>query len=625
MKKYNLGTKLKIGTILWCLLMSIITTNAQITQFVDGEVYIKIKDNSSISLGTNVAVSTSSVSFLSTLSQSYPIQSINRSFYAGDVATGIASTNPQIAAAALKISKILRVKLTNPTQIDAFISQTQTYNTDVEYVEKVPMFSTGLTPNDLGTNSTTGTGQWALYKVNAQTAWDITTGSSSVIVAVVDNAIDTSHPDLVNNVVAGRDVADGDNNTIPSNVAMNHGTHVAGIVGAQTNNGTGIASIGYNVRVMPIKTARNTDGTGSISFGYEGIAWAAQNGARVINCSWGGSTSIADGGNIDATYPTQRDVMNFAVQNGCVIVCAAGNSNSSNLFIPAGFTNVISVASTGTTDARSSFSNFGTWIDISAPGESIYSTLPSNSYAFFNGTSMASPLVAGIVGLMYSINPNLTRDQCEACLKSSATNINSINPGFTGRLGGGRVDARGAVLCAQNLVATCSTTLNLTTPISSGTQTFRASNNITSTSQISGAGTNITYRAASQIVLNQGFRVSSGSLFRGVISACNVSTRQASEATLNVDEEKEGIELSAYPNPTSNGEVIIQYTLPEDGNASINLANMSGINVKSIVEDKFHEKGTYKVKASVSDLKTGIYLYILQGDKVRLAKKLVIE
>jgi Pregnancy-associated plasma protein-A/Secretion system C-terminal sorting domain len=173
--------------------------------------------------------------------------------------------------------------------------------------------------------------------------------------------------------------------------------------------------------------------------------------------------------------------------------------------------------------------------------------------------------------------------------------------------------------------ASCPATLTLTTLISSGSQVFQASNSITSTSQISGTGTDVTYRAASQIVLNQGFKVSTGSLFKGRISACNVNTRQSSESALYVNEEIEGIELSAYPNPTSNGEVIIQYTLPEDGNASINLANISGVNVKNIIEDKFHEKGTYKVKASVSDLKTGVYLYILQGDKVRLAKKLVVE
>lgn len=625
MNKHKQHIKLKLGLLIMsCVFVYTCSIAQTVPQYVAGEVYLKITDNSSISLGTSNTVSTSSVSFLNTLNQTYNMQSINRSFYSGDVKTGITSTNAQIAAAGLRISKILRIKLTNSTQTDAFITQARTYP-DVEYVEKVQMFSTDLTPNDIGANSQTGTGQWALYKVNAIQAWDITTGNPSVIVAVVDNAIDTGHPDLVNNVVPGFDVADNDNNTIPTNVGMNHGTHVSGIVGAQTNNGSGIASIGYNIRAMPVKTARNTDGTGSISFGYEGITWAAQNGAKVINCSWGGGTSVADGGNIDSSFPTQRDVINFATQNGCVLVAAAGNSNSSNLFVPAGFTNVISVASTGFTDVKSGFSNFGTWIDISAPGENIYSTLPSNSYAFFNGTSMASPLVAGIVGLMYSVNPNLTRAQCETCLRNSATNIDANNSGFVGRLGGGRVDARSAVLCAQNLLA-CSPTLTLTASISSGTQLFQASNNIVSTSQISGSGTDITYRAANQIVLNQGFKVSTGAVFKGRLGACNNSMRQSAESqTLLINEEIEGVELSAYPNPVLGGEVIIQYTLPEDGNASINLANMSGTNVKNIVEDKFHEKGTYKIKTTVNDLRSGVYLYILQGDKVRLAKKLVIE
>jgi hypothetical protein len=176
--------------------------------------------------------------------------------------------------------------------------------------------------------------------------------------------------------------------------------------------------------------------------------------------------------------------------------------------------------------------------------------------------------------------------------------------------------------------ASCPATQVLTASISSGSQVFQASNSVTSTSQISGSSTNVTYRAGAKITLNQGFRVSSGAIFKGIIQACNTGARESSNqevAKLLVNQETEGIELSAYPNPTSNGEVIIQYILPEDGNASISLANMSGINIKNIVEDKFHEKGTYKVKATVSELRTGIYLYILQGNKVRLAKKLIVE
>lgn len=171
----------------------------------------------------------------------------------------------------------------------------------------------------------------------------------------------------------------------------------------------------------------------------------------------------------------------------------------------------------------------------------------------------------------------------------------------------------------------CPTTLNLTTPITANSQVFQASNSISSTSQISGVGTNVTYSATSRIVLNQGFKVSAGSNFKGRISSCSANARQVNESSLQIQEEKEEIELSAYPNPTSNGEVFIQYTLPEDGNVGITLANMTGLSIKDIVEYKFHKKGLYNVKVSVEDLKTGIYLYILQGNNNRITKRLVIE
>ncbi|MFC0181791.1 Por secretion system C-terminal sorting domain-containing protein [Pseudarcicella hirudinis] len=621
MRKNNIHVKIKLSVL--CFMFSSVISIAQISpQYVNGEVYLKIRDNSTISLGTTTSVSLSSVSFLNALSQTFKIQNITRSFYNGDVKTGITSANSQVAAAALRISKIVRIKLANPNQTDAFIALAKTY-ADVEYVEKVQMFSTGVTPNDIGANSQTGTGQWALYKVNAMQAWGITIGNPSVIVAVVDNAIDTSHLDLVNNVVGGRDVADGDNNTIPSNTAMNHGTHVAGIVGAQTNNSFGIASIGYNIKVMPVKTAKDTDGTTTISFGYEGITWAAQNGAKVINCSWRAPTSIADGGSVDSSYPTQRDVINFAIQNGCVLVVAAGNDNTSNLTIPAGFTNVISVASTGFTDVKSSFSNYGSWIDISAPGESIYSTLPSNSYASWDGTSMASPLVAGIVGLMYSINPNLTRDQCETCLRNSALNIDANNSGFAGKLGSGRVDAHGAVLCAQNL--RCPSTLTLTTSINSGTQLFQSSSNIFSTSQISGNTTNITYKAGNQIKLQQGFKVSNQAVFKAYLAGCSAARMASENAEITEFKSDEISILSASPNPVVNGEFIISYSVTTDGLASISLANVMGEHIKTIVPEKYHEKGTYKVSVNATDLRNGLYLYTLRGDNVFQSKKILIQ
>lgn len=176
---------------------------------------------------------------------------------------------------------------------------------------------------------------------------------------------------------------------------------------------------------------------------------------------------------------------------------------------------------------------------------------------------------------------------------------------------------------APAVISGCPATLTLTTPISSGSQVFEVSNNIISTSQISGSGTNVIYRAGSQIILNQGFKTGDGSMFKGVISGCSTSARKSMESSING--ELEEIELFAYPNPASNGDVTIQYTIPKDGNIGITLASISGINLRNIVEERFHEKGTYSIKISVRDLITGMYLYILQGGNVRIAKKLLVE
>lgn len=310
----------------------------------------------------------------------------------------------------------------------------------VNYAERVPIMRTSLTPNDLGAASGTNN-QWGLHKIQAPQAWDITTGNTTIKVAVVDDAVLTTHPDLIPNLVAGRDVADNDNDPMPNQTGMSHGTHVAGIVSAATNNGVGVASIGFSVKIIPVKASNSST---SITDAYAGVVWAYQNGAHVINMSWGGS----------GYSQTGQNIMNNSANAGCVNVAAAGNDGVTTVFYPAGYTNVISVASTTTTDAKSSFSNYGSWIKVSAPGSSIRSTYFNSSYsptyANLDGTSMASPMVAGLCGLVKSVNPQMTRTQIENCILSTATNINSANPSLTGQLGAGRINAYQAVLCAQS-------------------------------------------------------------------------------------------------------------------------------------------------------------------------------
>ncbi len=312
----------------------------------------------------------------------------------------------------------------------------------VNYAERVPIMRPTLTPNDLGPASGTND-QWGLHRIQAQLAWDITTGNTQVKVAVVDDAVLTTHPDLIPNLLPGYDVADNDANAMPNQTGMSHGTHVAGIVSAATNNGLGIASIGFNIKIIPVKSSNSSQ---FISDAYAGVVWAYQNDADVINMSWGGS----------GYSQTGQNIINNAYSAGCVNVAAAGNDNVTTVFYPAGYNNVISVASTTTNDAKSSFSNYGSWVDISAPGSAIRSTYFTGnytpSYADLQGTSMASPMVAGLCGLVKSVNPQMTQTQIENCVLTTADNINSVNGSYIGQLGSGRINAYQAVLCAQTTV-----------------------------------------------------------------------------------------------------------------------------------------------------------------------------
>ena len=310
-------------------------------------------------------------------------------------------------------------------------------NPQVAYAEKKELHVNFYTPNDLGANSSSGTGMWHLYTMQAQQAWDLSTGDANIVVAVTDNAILTTHVDLQNKLVQGFDAPTGGTDPNPCGTNDgNHGTHVSGTVGAETDNGTGVSSIGFNVSVMPIKIGNCS---GALTHGYEGINYAANNGADVVNMSWGAGGFSNYG----------QNVCNAAWNAGTILVAAAGNNGVSTVFYPAGYNNVISVASTTTNDSKSGFSQFGTWIDIAAPGSAIRSTYATSntSYARIQGTSMASPNVAGLVGLIKSYVPGATNQDIINCLYSSADNIDAANPNYIGQLGAGRINAFAALQC----------------------------------------------------------------------------------------------------------------------------------------------------------------------------------
>lgn len=327
----------------------------------------------------------------------------------------------------------------------------------VEYAEKVPLDRLCLTPNDPSFGS-----QWGLSVIGAPTAWNYFSSGSSVVIAIVDDAIERTHGDLSPNLwvnpgeiagnnidddgngyiddINGYDVGSNDNNPNPPSGSYDHGTHVAGIASARSNNGTGVASIGFSCKLMCVKSTNTASG---ITNGYDGVVYAAASGADVINMSWGGPTFTTTG----------QNVVNYAAGQGCILIAAAGNDDVSTQFYPAAFNNVVSVAATSSNDAKAGFSNYGSWIDVSAPGNNIYSTTVGNTYGNKSGTSMASPMVAGLAGLMKSLNPNMPAQDLINCLLSTATNINAQNPSYIGELGSGRINAAAAMACVSASLA----------------------------------------------------------------------------------------------------------------------------------------------------------------------------
>jgi thermitase len=275
-------------------------------------------------------------------------------------------------------------------------------NPNVEYVEPNYIYTASFTPNDPGLGQ-----QWAWSRIQAFQAWDVTLGSSSTVIAIVDTGIQRTHPDLDSKIVAGWDYVQNDNAPDDGN---GHGSHVAGTSAAETNNATGGAGTCPNCRLMPVRVLDN-NGSGSLTNVANGINFAANNGAKVINLSLGGPGST-----------TLQSAVDNAWNRGVFLSCAAGNSNTSSTAsaYPGAYPNCFAVASTTSTDARSSFSNYGSWVEAAAPGSSIYSTWLNSGYNTISGTSMATPHVSGLAGLLASQGLSASAIKSRICSTSDA-------------------------------------------------------------------------------------------------------------------------------------------------------------------------------------------------------------
>ena len=359
------------------------------------------------------------------------------------------------------------VKIESAGEIPSTILSELTNNPSIEYVHKGTTFSINAQPND-----SLFTKQWSFSRMNVLTAWDVTQGVDSVIISVIDTGIDYLHPDLngslfLNNGEIGTDIlgrdkrengVDDDLNGliddwrgydftdrvgIPSGGSwgdfrtwdndpmdengFSHGTSCAGIIAAQVNNSIGIAGIAPKVKVLNVR-AFDPEGYGDEEDVAAAVLYSVAMGAKVISMSFG-----------DYTYSyVLRDVLRYAHSRGVVLIASSGNSNSANPHYPSGFTEVISVGNSTENDYVAGSSNYGSSLDIVAPGSAIFTTQRNSKYGLFNGTSAAAPHIAAVAGLLLSVT-NSNNEEIRQILKTSADDIESV--GWDERSGAGRVNA----------------------------------------------------------------------------------------------------------------------------------------------------------------------------------------
>lgn len=293
--------------------------------------------------------------------------------------------------------------------------------------------------------------QWGLYDadnpdagIQAVDAWDVETGSSDVTIAIVDTGVDSSHEDLWEKIVPGRNCITGAD---PDNWEDDHGhgTFVAGVAAAMTDNGIGIAGVSWGSKIMPVKVI-SASGEGTEQDAAAGIIWAADHGARILNLSFGGYDDVQ----------AERDAIEYAWNKGCVIVAASGNDDSSDLFYPASYDHCIAVGATNESKQRCSptdwgsgyGSNYGDYLDVMAPGNNIFSTTTIENgligpYTIESGTSAAAPFVSGIAALLMSHFPTWDNTQVVDQIEQTATDIGAT--GWDKYTGFGLVNAYSAL------------------------------------------------------------------------------------------------------------------------------------------------------------------------------------
>jgi len=300
-------------------------------------------------------------------------------------------------------------------------------NPHISFVERNFIAQGSAEPNDERYPS-----QWHLPIISAPDGWDMCTGSDIAPIAIIDSGVDPTHPDLSGKLIAGYNFLE--NNTDTHDV-RGHGTAVAGTAAAISNNVAGVAGVAWENPIMPL-VVLNSDNYATYYNVAKAITFAADQGIRVINISLGGSSSSS----------TMQNAINYAWTKGTLVFACTMNNATSTPYYPAACEHVVAVSATTSSDTRASFSNYGNWIDIAAPGASILTTNRGGGYGYWNGTSFASPIAAGLAGLIISANPDLTNTQVVEIITQNADDLG--DPGFDQYYGYGRVNAHASLVAA---------------------------------------------------------------------------------------------------------------------------------------------------------------------------------
>ncbi|MEZ4660814.1 MAG: S8 family peptidase [Caldilineaceae bacterium] len=275
---------------------------------------------------------------------------------------------------------------------------------------------------------------YGLTRVQALDAWDAITGTQDVIIAVLDTGINPEHPEFAGRIIMGYDYINDDADPTDDH---GHGSHVSGIAAAALNNGHGAAGICPNCSILAVKVL-NENNAGTWWSAAQGIIYAVDNGARVINLSLGA--------NVPSN--TIKSAIDYAQENGVLIVAAAGNSASSNDFYPAAYDGILGISATNSSDELWGLSNHGAFIDVAAPGHLIYGPNKSlddeyGGYVYKSGTSMAAPYVTGLAGLLFSQDPSRTATDVADIIMQSADDLGA--PGRDDNFGHGRINVLAAI------------------------------------------------------------------------------------------------------------------------------------------------------------------------------------